>query len=136
MPYFDGYNIDAHRDNISDLPQKFIEALSVSMEDKSYGNDVCSSFGMIHPDKDKMYHLFICSEEDVRISEYPIKRFHFNIVYLYRDAEYREGCNSYLVETNLEEVELIVSTNSLDLLAERLSDVFPAFKAIWQVEGT
>lgn len=127
----DVYKIDAHRSKVKDLPVKFMEALLASMHDKSYGNDVCASFGMVHPSKDKMYHLWVDSKNpDER--EYPeAKRFYLNVVEL--DEPFIEGDRSYL-SSSLEEVEKILETDSLEEITDALSKILPVFEAFLKKE--
>lgn len=124
----DVYKIDAHRDNVDDLPVQFMEALLVAMHDKSYGNDECATFGMIHPDGDKMYHLIIDNKDNKERIEAGFPRFYFNIVTLLDDS-YTAGDYSYLGNTNLDEVKCIIGTDSLDDLSKKMAEVFPVFKA-------
>lgn len=128
--YFDGYNIYAHKRCVSDLPERFIDALQVSMKDKSYGNDECATFGMIHPDNDKMFHLSVFESDDERVVNEGVPRFYFNIVCLFEDAV-MDG-DSYLCETNYDEHEKLIATSSVEELADILADVFPSFKVVWE----
>lgn len=121
------YNIDAHQRKVEDLPEDFLLKLREVMHDKSYGNDTCATFGMLHPDKDKMYHLAIehlIPEE----REYPEeKRFYFNLVSLFDDETYSVDDHSYLACSNLDEVNCIIHTDSIDELSAALAKVFPQF---------
>tara|TARA_B100000749_G_C18444112_1_gene473505 strand:+ start:2446 stop:2859 length:414 start_codon:yes stop_codon:yes gene_type:complete len=127
----DVYKIDAHRDDVEDLPVQFMEALLAAMHDKSYGNDECATFGMIHPDHDKMYHLIIDSKDNQERVDAGFPRFYFNVVTLLDDT-YTAGEYSYLSNTNLDEVDCIIGTDSLEELSEKMSEIFPVFKAFME----
>ena len=129
LPY--PYDIYAHRDNVRDLPLPFMTALRKAMLDKSYGNDMAASFGIIHPDHDKIFHLWIEGVEGERENE-ESARFYFSLLPIAPDSPYEDGSDTYLGICDYSEIECLMATESLDELATSLCEHLPAFKAAYK----